>query len=38
MKDQISSDVIVKKRIEYIKNFCRNIIRNELEKVKTKDH
>jgi len=32
MKDEISSDELILKRIQYLKAFCKNIIKSELEK------
>lgn len=36
MKDEISSDEQILKRLEYLEAFCRNIIRTELEKYTSK--
>jgi hypothetical protein len=33
LKDEISSDEQIVKRLEYLEAFCRNIIRIELEKI-----
>ena len=37
MNDEISTDEQIEKRIEYIDNFCRNIIKAELSKFLTEN-
>lgn len=32
LKDSVSSDEQIKKRLEYLEAFCRNIIKDDLEK------
>ncbi len=33
LKDEISTDEQIIKRLEYLESFCRNLIRPELEKI-----
>lgn len=34
LKDFVSPDEVVKSRLQFLESFCRNIIRNEIEKYK----
>ena len=36
LKDSVSSDEQIKKRLEYLEAFCRNVIQSELENYVSK--
>lgn len=35
LKDFVSPDELVRSRLQFLESFCRNVIRNEIEKYKS---